>query len=315
MRIARIIAPLLLLASAVACSSNQVEERNAGAVEVQNCGRTLRFDTPPKRIVSGWTTSTELLVELGAAENIVGQYNTASGTPTPKYSDALKKIPVLGTNAPTRESLLAARPDLIWADGDYLFNGQQLPTIDDLNAQGIQVLILSGFCTDDATKAKVRDVDTDLTALGTILGKQQRADKIKADIENRLSEVSTRIKDKEPVPVAMISTFNGTVYTYDGVYTDIAQLAGATNIYAGTLPSGKYFAELSVEDITKKNPGTLVYLLSGTETEQAARAFLADTLPTVSAVINKRIFFLPQTNSTNLAGIDGVTMLSSALHP
>ena len=35
-------------------------------VEVTNCGRTLRFEQTPTRIVSGWPTSAELLIELGA---------------------------------------------------------------------------------------------------------------------------------------------------------------------------------------------------------------------------------------------------------
>ncbi|SBW22568.1 ABC transporter periplasmic protein [Candidatus Protofrankia californiensis] len=323
----------LLLASAVglaACGSDSTTGKDsiagpapagatagAGAaypVDVQNCGRTLHFDKAPTRIVSGWTTNTELLIALGATDRIVGQYNTSSGTPSAQYADTEKRVPTLSTSAPTREALLAARPDLIYADGSYLFDGQQLPTIKDLNAQGTQVMILSGFCTDDASKAKVRDVVTDLTALGTILGVTSRADEIKADIDNRLRQVAAQVTGKTPVPVAMISTFNGTIYTYEGVYNDIAQLAGATNIYAGTLPAGKFYGQLSVEDITKKNPGTLVYLLSGSESEDTARKYLTTALPTLEAVRSNHVIFLPQTHSTNLSGVDEVVKLAAALH-
>ncbi len=287
--------------------------RTAYPVDVQNCGRTLHFDKAPTRIVSGWTTNTELLIALGVTDKIVGQYNTSSGTPSATYADADKKVPTLSASAPTREALLAARPELIWADGSYLFDGQQLPTIKELNAQGIQVMILSGFCTDDASKAKVRDVVTDVTALGTILDVKNKADQIKADIDSRLQQVAAQVNGKNTVPVAMISTFNKTIYTYEGVYSDIAQLAGATNIYAGTLPAGKYYGQLSVEDITRKNPGTLVYLLSGSEAEATARTYLTTALPTVDAVRNNHVIFLPQSDSTNLSGIDGVTTLATAL--
>ncbi|AEH09314.1 MULTISPECIES: ABC transporter substrate-binding protein [Protofrankia] len=328
---ARKCALVALVASAVgltACGSDSTTEGNgtvgavsaratAGAgypVDIQNCGRTLHFDRPPTRIVSGWTTSTELLIALGAAEKIVGQYNTSSGTPLPQYAEVEKKIPTLSASAPTREALLAARPDLIWADGSYLFDGQQLPTIDDLKAQGIQVLILSGFCTDDASKARVRDVDADLTALGRILGVTAKADELKADIDNRLRQVAAQIAGRAPVPVALISSFNGTIYTYEGVYSDIARLAGATNIYAGILPAGKYYGQLSVEDITKKDPATLVYLLSGSESEESARKYLTTTFPTLDAVKNNKLVFLPQSYSTNLSGVDGVVRLAAALH-
>ncbi|KEZ35430.1 ABC transporter substrate-binding protein [Frankia sp. CeD] len=300
-------------------SASAADARSAPAgtrypVEVANCGRTLHFDEAPARVVSGWTTSTELLIELGLTDRIVGQYNTSSGTPAAKYASAEAKLPALGTGAPTREALLAARPDLIWADGSYLFDGRQLPTIAELAAQGTQVMILSGFCTDDATKATVRDVDTDLTALGMIFGIPGRARQVQADINERLRQVATKIQGRDPVPVAVVATYQGTVYTYDGVYTDIARLAGARNIYAGTLPKGKYFSELSVEDLISKNPGTLVYLLSGSETEAEARKFLTSRLPTVAAVRNNRVFFLPQSDSANLAGVEGVTKLAAALH-
>lgn len=321
--IVALVVPLLVLVTAAACSTSSANNTDENSqfssagfpVDVRNCGRTLHFDKPPARIVSGWSTSTELLIELGVADKIVGQYNTTSGTPSPKHAAAVKKVPVLAENAPTREALLAARPDLIWADGDYLFDGQQLPTIADLNAQGIQVMILSGFCTGDATAAKVRDVTTDLSALGTILGLRDRADQIQGDIEERLNQIAERIKSKDPVPVAMISTFNGTIYTYDGVYTDIARLAGATNIYAGTLPAGKYFAEVSREDITKKNPSTLIYLLSGTENPDTAADNVKTMFPTLDAVKQNRVIVLPQSNSTNLNGVDGVVSLTAALHP
>ncbi len=140
------------------------------------------LDRAPTRIVSGWTTSTELLLELGVGDGIVGRYNASSRNPSPAYADAEQQIPVIGESAPTKEALIAAHPDLIWADSD-LFDGQQLPTIDQLAAEGIQVMILSRFCTDDATRATVRDVETDLDALGRILGIAARANQVKAGIE------------------------------------------------------------------------------------------------------------------------------------
>ena len=122
------------------------------------------------------------------------------------------------------------------------------------------------------------------------------------------------MEGKPATPVAMVSTFDKQLYVYEGVYTDMARLAGATNIYDGTLPTGKYYGELSVEDLTKRDPATLVYLLSGGETEATAREYLTKTVPTVQAVRNNRIVFLPQNDSTNLNGVRGVEKLAAALH-
>ncbi|MGX6608043.1 ABC transporter substrate-binding protein [Micromonosporaceae bacterium Da 78-11] len=318
----KLIAVMAVGALTSGCASNTVTSDPAPAaaaagfpVDVRNCGRTLHFDQPPTRIVSGWPTNTELLLALGAGGAVVGQYNTSTGAPAGDYAAAYAKVPVLGINAPSREQLLAARPQLLWADGEYLFDGKQLPTIADLNKQGVQVMVLSGFCGDDATGAKVRDVDTDLTALGRILGRPADADRVKAGIDQRLTAVATRLRGEPVTPVALISTFDKQLYAYEGVYSDMLRLAGASNIYAGVLPKSSYYGQISVEDLTKRDPGTLVYLLSGGESEARARAYLAQALPTVAAVRTGRIVFLPQNDSTNLAGITGVESLAAALHP
>ena len=288
-------------------------------VEVTNCGRTLRFEQAPTRIVSGWPTSTELLIELGAQQRVVGKYNTASATPQARYADAYQQIPTLGEGAPSREQLIAARPDLIWADGSYLFDGRQLPTIAELAAQGTQVMILSGFCDENATAAKIRDVDTDLAALGAILGLPDRTAALRADIDRRLAGAASAATagsvGAEPVPVAFLGTYEKSLLTFEGVYTDIAQLAGARNLYSQTLPIGRYYGEISREHVIRTDPTTIVYLLNSDESEQAAGQYLSTALPTVAAVRNNRIIYLPQAASTNLAGVDAVVHLATALHP
>ncbi|WP_436535817.1 ABC transporter substrate-binding protein [Actinoplanes sp. HUAS TT8] len=284
-------------------------------VDVTNCGRHLHFDRPPTRIVSGWSSNTELLLALGAGEALAGQYNTSTGTVTGAYADAAARVPVLGESAPSRERLLAARPQLIWADGEYLFDGKQLPTIDDLGKQGIQVMVLSGFCGDDATGATVRDVDTDLDALGRILGRPADAQRVREEVDGRLTAVAQRIAGKPATPVAFLSTFDRQLYTYEGVYSDMARLAGATNVYSGVLPARAYYGQVSVEDVTRRDPGTVIYLLSAGESEESARAALTRALPTVSAVRDGHVVFLPQNDSTNLAGVAGVEKLAAALHP
>jgi iron complex transport system substrate-binding protein len=311
---------LLCAALTAACGTAPAAAPTAGAdqasapagfpVTVQNCGRDITFEEPPERIVTGWITATELLIELGAADRIVGLYNTSAfGSPRPEVADAYSALPVLSDAAPSREALLGAAPDLVYADGNYLFDGTQLPTVDELAAAGTQVIVLSGFC-DDGGASAVLDVQEDLAALGSVLDVEGRAAELSAEVDRRLAAVA-------PVPdgpaVAVVSGAEGALYTYEGVYTDMVERAGATNVYAGTLPEGTYFGQLSVEDLTAKDPGTLVYLLTGAETEDAARTFLTSTLPTVTAVQQDRIVFVPSEDSSNLRAVDGVEQLTEGL--
>lgn len=320
-------AAVLLVASAalVGCSAETTTTRAAapGAsptafdqpVEVENCGRTLRFERPPTRIVSGWPTSTELLLELGVGDRLVGQYNTGTGTPSPDKAAAYAQVPVLAEQAPSREVLLQARPDLIWADGEYLFDGKTLPTIADLAEDGVQVLVLSGFCGDDATRATITDVRGDVETLGRVLGLDDRATKVRDDVDRRLAAVAARVKGAAPVPVLFLSTYDKALYTYEGVYSDLATRAGARNLYAGKLPGGAYFGQVSTEAVLALDPPTIVYLASAGQTRDAALAEVRRLLPTVRAVRDGKVVVLPQNDSTNLRGVAGVEALAEALHP
>ena len=301
------------------CSSQAASERDAAGVDdswprtVENCGREVTIDAPPERIVSGWPTSTETLLELGAADRISGQYNTSNGEPTDKHLDAYAEIKVLGEGGLGREQLLAAEPDLIWADGSYLFDGTQLPTIEDLQADGIPVLILSGFCTGDASGSTVEDLFTDLDTIGQALGLEEEAADLAVNARARLDAVSaTAGADQD---IAMFGVFDGVVYGYDGVYSDMARTVGARNTFAGTFPEGSYFGEVSKEALIAQDPDALVYLYSSAGDRDGAEDYLRSTFSNLQAVTNDRIVLLPAIDSTNLRVLDGVETLAEGLQP
>lgn len=281
-------------------------------VTVKNCGRSVTFAKAPTRIVSGWSTATELLLDLGAGDRIVGQYNTAGSGPSAAHAAAYTKVPVLSDSAPSKESLLAAAPDLIYADGNYLFDGKQLPTVDDLAESGTQVLVLSGFCNASGSST-VTDVKDDLAALGPALDVNGTADELARTVDDRLQAVVDETATAQDVPMAVVGSYDEALYVYDGVYTDIVDRAGGSNVFAGTLPAGKYFAELSAEQLTAENPGTLLYLTAVGESEKDAQAYLDEAFPTVAAVKDDRVLFLPQEESSNLRGIDGVEAVAQGL--
>lgn len=312
----------LAVLALAACSTSAAEDPTGGdapaaegyPVTVENCGRTVTFDAPPERVVSGWPTSTELLIELGLEGRLAGQYNTTSslGGPREEYAQAYDAVEVLSEAAPSREVLLSAEPDLVWADGTYLFDGQQLPTVEELAGSGIQVLVLSGFCDDGGTSS-VDDVFTDLDTLGTALGVGEDTDALAAEVEERLAAVAEATEGRPVVDAAVVSTYEGVVYTYEGVYSDMLDRAGGRNVLAGSLPEGDYFGELSAEELIAADPGALVYLLSEGESEQDARDLLRADYPEVAAVAEDRLVFVPQIDSTNLRVVDGVESLAEQL--
>ena len=303
-------------AAGQSAASNGASNSTSYPVSVTNCGRTLHLPTAPQRIVSLWPSITEMLVALGAGDRLAGQAFTDQSPPLPQYKTAFDKVKVLGTDAISRETLLSARPDLIVADGEYHFNGKELPTIAALNQLGIPVYIISSFCNGAVTTGKVGDVDTDLTALGTMVNAADQAEQLKKQLAGRLSATAARVAHKPAVPLVLCQVYDNALYAdAEGLYSDVVRRAGGTNLFDGALPKDQYYAQVSTEDVARKNPGTIVYLYN-TDAERAdTLAYLKKTFPTVDAVRNNRLIALPSTDFIDLRAVDGVVTLAAALHP
>ena len=296
---------------AAAAKENSAPQR----VNENNCGRQLHFDTPPQRIISLWPAVTEMLIALGAKDRIVGQTFTDQSPPLEEYADAYKSVPVLATNSVSRETLLNARPELIVADGEYHFNGTELPSIEDLNKLGVQVYIISSFCNGETTTGHVTDAATDLASLGRTVGAEDTAKTLIEGQKTELDEAAKKIAGTEPVPLALIQIYDNALYAdARGLYSDVVERAGGKNIYENDLPAGQYYAQIAVEDLARKNPGTLVYLYNSEEDKTAQLAAIHAKLPTVDAVRNNRLYPLPSTDFIGSRAVDGVRELSALLH-
>lgn len=285
-------------------------------VSEENCGRQLHFDTAPTRIVSLWPAVTEMLIALGAKDRVVGQAFTDQSPPLAEYADAYKSIPVLATNSVSRESLMNSRPELIVADGEYHFNGTELPSIADLNKLGVQVYIISSFCNGETTTGHVTDAATDLASLARIIGTEATATTLIDRQKTELEEAAKKTAGVEPVPLALVQFYDDALYAdARGLYSDVVERAGGKNIYENDLPAGQYYARIAAEDLAKKNPGTLVYLYNSEEDKTAQLAAIREKLPTMEAVKNNRLYPLPSTDFIGSRAVDGVRELSALLHP
>lgn len=283
---------------------------------IDNCGRTLRFDAVPRRVVSLWPSITEMVIALGAGDRLAGQAFTDQSPPLQQYRAQYDKVKVLASNAVSREVLLNARPDLVIADGEYHFNGTELPTIADLAKLGIPVYIVSSFCNGAVTTGKVKDVFTDLDALGSILDAPGTASSLSTALTRRLDATAAKVKDAPAVPLVLCQIYDKALYAEaEGLYSDVVGLAGGTNLYDGQLPKDQYYAQVSTEDVIKKNPGTIVYLYNSAADRAGALSFLKKTFATVDAVRNGRLIALPSVDFIDMRAVDGVTDLAAALHP
>jgi iron complex transport system substrate-binding protein len=291
---------------------------SASALSVSNCGRELTFAGPPTRIVSLYPPLTELLLALGAKGQIVGQAGLNQAPPREEFKAAIAAIPVISKAAPSTEALLAARPQLLIAEGDYHFDGKRLPTIDDLKARGIQVYIDTAHCPGRKIEGKVTDAYTDMANLGRLLGDEHGSAVLTEEQKRKLADVATRLAGRDPVRTALVTVYDKSLYVdAGGVYTDVLTLAGGENVtQQGEMPPGEYYAQVSAEVVAKKNPDAIVFTYLDEESRSSSEQWLREAFAATAAVRNDRLIAIPEAVfSGGLRSFPGVAELATALHP
>lgn len=289
----------------------------AGPTTVQNCGRTLSFPAVPTRVVSLYPSMTELVIALGRSDRLVGQANLDLSPPLAQFATAFAAVPVISTSLPSKEVLLNARPDLIVADGEYWFDGKQLPTMKALAALGIPVYINTAFCHQEVTKGTITDAQTDLTNLGRILGAQPAASTVARQQRAIAADVQQSLVGTRPVVTAMVSVSDQQLYLLArGLYSGVLEAAGGRNYFEDELPAGQYFGQVSPELLATAPVEAIVYTYTTEETRSRTETYLRQRFPTVPAVRNNRLIAIEESAfSGELHSYAGQRTLARALHP
>ncbi|GAA3013175.1 ABC transporter substrate-binding protein [Streptosporangium longisporum] len=284
--------------------------------QVTNCGRTVRVERAPERIVSFFPSNTEMLLALGLKDRVAGHGWAGQSPPKPAYAADYASVKVLAEGEVSRESLLAARPDFILADGEYNFDGTKLPTIKELEELGVPVYVSAAFCPDTTGTATLADTGRDLDALGVLLGIPARTAEAGAGVRKALDDVRTRLAGREPVRLAMVQLFDRQLYALaGGLYSDIVRTAGGENLLDGSVPEGKNFDTVSVETVAKADPHTIVFHYVDDKDRAAAQAWIREHLGQTDAVRNGRLVATPAADYSGLRSVDGTVTLARALHP
>ncbi len=110
-----------------------------------NCGFEVTFDSPPERVVTIKSTSTELLLALGVADRIVGTAFQDGPVPA-EWADAAAALPVLAERMPSQEVVYDAEPDLVYSGWESAFSPEGAGERDDLAALGVASYVHPAAC-------------------------------------------------------------------------------------------------------------------------------------------------------------------------
>ncbi|PSL03257.1 iron complex transport system substrate-binding protein [Haloactinopolyspora alba] len=165
----------------------------AGAepVTVDNCGFEVTVDSPPERVVTIKSTSTEMMLALGLGDRLVG--TAFSDGPVPeRYADQLDGVPVLSDKVPGQEALLDVEPDFVYGGWESNFAVDTAGERDALADFGIDTYVSPAACKDPQyqpdpmTFEKLFD---QMHEIARIFGVTGRADELVAEQRSMLDSV------------------------------------------------------------------------------------------------------------------------------
>ncbi|GAB3644480.1 TroA family protein [Glycomyces tarimensis] len=323
-RLAALGAVLALTACGGGVTDDDTDTAAAAADEVTitNCGTEITVDAPPQAIVGLSPTQTELLIRLGLTDRLVGQAQTATAPLSEDIAAEAADVPVLSEDTPpSREALLDAEPDFVYAPTDYEFTAEQgFASREQLADAGAAAYTATGGCPDRRMTGTVDDLFTDLDNLGTVFDVEDTADALASEAQARLDDVHARIDGLDAPTVAQIYIEGDSLTAIGaGIEYDIIARAGGDNVFGPDDPEFASFfaAQINPEALAEADPDALVFAVSSPEHEQATRDYLERTLPQLSAVANDRLIVISASDTYpgSLGNIDAVHTIAQGLYP
>lgn len=165
---------------------------------VQNCGRDVIVETPPRRAVSLNQSSTEILLSLGLADRMAG---TATWTDPVRanLAAANETVPRLAENKPSLETVLGADPDLVTASFVGTLGSGGVAEREQFHQLGVPTYLAPSDCegkvANSADGARTQPLTMDLiyreiTDLATIFDVPRSGEDLVAGLQRRLDAVN-----------------------------------------------------------------------------------------------------------------------------
>ena len=286
-------------------------------VSIENCGIVTTYAHPPKRAFTMNQAATEIMLALGLQDSMAGTAFLDDAI-LAEFADAYETIGVRTTGYPSRDDLLEARPDFVYAAYPSAFS-EEVEGMRDLLRSGAGSYLSPSGCErrDRSSPASMETVFEEIRDIGRIFGVLPRAehliDTYRADlaaIRDRIGAVNT--------PVRVLWYDSGAppfVGACCGAPNEILRLAGAQNIFSDMRGA---WATVSWDEVVARNPEVVVLVNSSWSQVAQKRQWLSavDAKAGIDAVKHQRFVTIDFSSSTpGIRNIAAVRQLAESLYP
>lgn len=260
--------------------------------EAESLPQTINQE--PERVLVIGSAMAELMVKFGLQDKVVGfGYDDKTNT---SYQDEIKKMPLLSEMWPSKESIIALKPDLIFSVASA-FREDMIGSIPSWNERNIPTLTAVNF---NVGRSKETYFD-EIRNFGQVFNIEDQTNAYIDEQENKINQVAKKIDSSQGKPkVLFVSYVRDKYYYYSPDWCMIDEMIELANGEFITMSDQSYI-ELSAEAIIAENPDKIILTQFQEPDEKATmQALLNDTqLKNVDAIKNKEVLVVEYTNSVN----------------
>lgn len=268
-------------------------------VEASSCGFTSTITAPPERAVTMNQGATEVMLALDLSDRMAGTAYLDDAVPQ-KWQPAYDEVKVLAKEYPDNETLLAAKPDFVYASYASAFDADNAGAQDELTKLGIGSFLSLFGCGENKPSADVSfdSVWDEIEVVADVFGVPERADALEKEQQGQLDTLAA---DKPGAGLDVFWFDSGDKTAFAGAGEGGPQLildaVGATNVF-GDVEGG--WADVSWERVVKTDPDVIVLADASWSTADDKIAMLEKdpVLKNLRAVKAKRYVVIPFSEST-----------------
>ncbi|AGB01958.1 ABC transporter substrate-binding protein [Methanoregula formicica] len=268
-------------------------------------GTSHTFNHPVERIICQNGLAAEILVDIGATDQIVGVTDTAL-----KEQYLMNQIPhaksIGEIRSPDMEKIVALHPDVFIAYGD---SGSIPGNIDKIRAANITIIYTKVY--------DIRDIANETRMLGKITGREANAERLIDFTEKYQSLIESRTENisQSESPRVYLEQLSDYMATHQGSSGDyVLSYVHAQNI-AGNISVP--YAIVSPEWVIEQNPDIIIKQVTRGKGVSAVRQDIINRagFSRIRAVQDQRVYAFSSSMLSGAREIIGILYIAKAVHP
>ncbi|MGE3619725.1 MAG: ABC transporter substrate-binding protein [Acidimicrobiia bacterium] len=266
---------------------------------VENCSVEVAAADPPERAVTMNQAATEVVLSLGLEDRLAGTAYLDDEI-LPELADAYEDVPVLAEEYPSREALLDADPDFVYASYASAFGDEAAGSREDLATIDVGSYLSPAACPDfretgepltfDMVVQEVRDI-------ATIFGVTEAGEALIAEQEELVEDAAFDADDEISVLWWDDALEAPSVGACCGAPGMMMTALGLDNVF-DDVEGG--WAEVNWEEVVEADPDVIVLVDASWSTAADKEAHLRGdaALRDLTAVVEDRLVTIPFSATT-----------------